>query len=178
MITPRIRKLNEAKAAVAQLEQALTHELASLPASYGFESVDAFVIAIETAHGKGRAGRPNTSRPRKVRRRAKITDAVRAKVKTLAKAGKTGSHIAKALGISLPSVQNIKKALGLVKARKKPSPKKPSSKPKVKRAPAKPKVARKPMPRATKRRAAPKKAVVAAPKPTPAVTEPPPAPSA
>jgi DNA-binding CsgD family transcriptional regulator len=32
-------------------------------------------------------------------------------------AGKTGAEIAKELKISLPSVQNIKKALGLVKAR-------------------------------------------------------------
>ena len=32
-------------------------------------------------------------------------------------AGQTGAAIAKALKISLPSVQNIKKALGLVKAR-------------------------------------------------------------
>jgi hypothetical protein len=32
-------------------------------------------------------------------------------------AGRTGAEIAKALSISLPSVQNIKKALGLVKER-------------------------------------------------------------
>jgi DNA-binding CsgD family transcriptional regulator len=38
-------------------------------------------------------------------------------VKKLVGAGKTGSEIAKSLGISLPSVQNIKKALGLVKSR-------------------------------------------------------------
>ena len=38
-------------------------------------------------------------------------------VKKLVEAKKTGAEIAKALGISLPSVQNIKKALGLVKAR-------------------------------------------------------------
>jgi hypothetical protein len=31
--------------------------------------------------------------------------------------GRTGAEIAKAVRISLPSVQNIKKALGLVKAR-------------------------------------------------------------
>jgi DNA-binding CsgD family transcriptional regulator len=36
-------------------------------------------------------------------------------VKKLVKAGKSGSQIAKAVGISLPSVQNVKKALGLVK---------------------------------------------------------------
>jgi hypothetical protein len=178
MITPSIRKLQEARTSIAQLEQALAYELASLPASYGFDSVDAFVIAIETAHGKGRPGRRSTPAASKIRRRAKITDAIRAKVKALTKAGKTGSHIAKAVGISLPSVQNIKKVLGLVKSRKKPP-----SKPKVKRAPAKrkaaPKIARKPMPRV---RVAPKKApktAVAAPKPSPeASAEATPAPSA
>jgi hypothetical protein len=38
-------------------------------------------------------------------------------------AGNTGVRIAQALGISLPSVQNIKKALGLTRESKKPSPK-------------------------------------------------------
>jgi hypothetical protein len=45
-----------------------------------------------------------------------ITDETRAKVKALVEAGKTGAEIAAEVGISLPSVQNIKKALGLVKA--------------------------------------------------------------
>jgi DNA-binding CsgD family transcriptional regulator len=40
-------------------------------------------------------------------------------VKKLVAAGKTGNEIAEALSISLPSVQNIKKALGLVQKRKK-----------------------------------------------------------
>ena len=48
---------------------------------------------------------------------AKITDQTRSEVKKLVEGGKTGAEIAKALKISLPSVQNIKKALGLVKAR-------------------------------------------------------------
>jgi len=47
-----------------------------------------------------------------------INDATRATVKKLVEAGKTGAQIAKEVRISLPSVQNIKKALGLVKARK------------------------------------------------------------
>lgn len=46
-----------------------------------------------------------------------ITDETRAQLKKLVEAGKTGSEIAKSLKISLPSVQNIKKALGLVKKR-------------------------------------------------------------
>jgi len=39
-------------------------------------------------------------------------------LKALVGQGKTGAVIAKTLGISLPSVQNIKKELGLVQARK------------------------------------------------------------
>ena len=54
---------------------------------------------------------------RQRRRRAVITDETRASVKKLVESGKTGGEIAKSLGISLPSVQNIKKALGLVKKR-------------------------------------------------------------
>ena len=38
----------------------------------------------------------------------------RAKVKKLVEDGKTGAEIAKAAGISLPSVHNVKKSLGLV----------------------------------------------------------------
>ncbi len=48
-----------------------------------------------------------------------ITDDTRAEVKKLVEAEKTGAEIAKALKISLPSVQNIKKALGLVRKQKK-----------------------------------------------------------
>ena len=59
-----------------------------------------------TKNGRGGNGR---------RRRAKITDETRDELKKLVQAGKTGNEIAKTLGISLPSVQNIKKALGLVR---------------------------------------------------------------
>lgn len=44
---------------------------------------------------------------------------MKAEVKKLVQAEKTGPQIARAVGISLPSVQNIKKELGLVKAKKK-----------------------------------------------------------
>ena len=49
--------------------------------------------------------------------RAKITDEIRAQVKTALEAGQKTGAVAKAVGISLPSVQNIKKQLGLVKSR-------------------------------------------------------------
>jgi len=79
-------------------------------------------------HGGGRVscGSPRGSRwsgaakPRgqKRRKRAVITEAKRARVLRLVKAGKTGNQIAVAAGISLPSVNAIKKKAGLTKARK------------------------------------------------------------
>lgn len=129
MVTDKIKELEAARAKLANLEQSLAEqlnkELAALPAKYGFDSVDAFVKAVKSASGGGggRRGRPAKSagKPggpgKKRRRRAVITDETRTSVKKLVSAGKTGGEIAKELGISLPSVQNIKKALGLVKAR-------------------------------------------------------------
>jgi hypothetical protein len=118
----KLKQLKAAKTRLAQLQKALAAQLrkefVALPAKYGFDNVADFVRAVSAAHsgrpGAGGKGKGPTGR----RRRAVITDATRAEVKKLAAAGKTGAEIAKAVRISLPSVQNIKKALGLVKARK------------------------------------------------------------
>ena len=134
MVTDKLKELEAARAKLASLEQSLAaqlnKELAALPAKYGFDSVDAFLAAVKAAGGgrvrrgrkAGSAGKAgSTGKPggpgKKRRRRAVITDETRANVKKLVAAGKTGGEIAKELNISLPSVQNIKKALGLVKAR-------------------------------------------------------------
>jgi len=50
--------------------------------------------------------------------RTRISDETKARVKSLTESGKTRSECAAELGISLPSVQNILKAAGMVKARK------------------------------------------------------------
>ena len=126
MITKRLKELESAKARLAKLEKNLAHELqrelAALPAVYGYSSLRGFIDALTGAAAGGRSGRaPKAGKApaaRSRRRRAVITDATRAEVKKLAGAGKTGAEIAKTLKISLPSVQNIKKALGLVKSRK------------------------------------------------------------
>lgn len=132
MVSDKLKALEAARAKLASLEQSiqseLHRELAKLPAKYGFANADDFIAAVRAATGgkKGRPGRPAKAAaakggrggPGKRRRsRAVITDETRAEVKKLAEAGKTGAEIAKAVGISLPSVQNIKKALGLVKKR-------------------------------------------------------------
>lgn len=123
MAINKIKVLEAAKAKIAAKIAALEkkilvqrqRQLATLPAKYGFGSVGEFLAAVKQAAG-GKAGKVAGGKQR--RRRAVITDETRAAVKKLAEAGKTGAAIAKTLAISLPSVQNIKKALGLVKARK------------------------------------------------------------
>ena len=129
MVTEKIKELEAARAKVASLEETIQAErnkaLAALPAEYGFDSADDFIAAVRAAVGGGgkrgrKRGRKAAKKPAaagKTRKRAVITDETRAEVKKLAEAGKTGAEIAKEVGISLPSVQNIKKALGLVKKR-------------------------------------------------------------
>jgi DNA invertase Pin-like site-specific DNA recombinase len=134
MVPNKLKELEAARAKLASLEKSiqaeLNKELAALPAKFGFASAVEFAAAVTKAAG----GRPGRKAPKakakaraaaaasggakkKRRKRAKITDATRAEVKKLVEAGKSGGEIAKVVGISLPSVQNIKKALGLVKKR-------------------------------------------------------------
>jgi DNA-binding NarL/FixJ family response regulator len=141
MVTDKLKELEAARAKLASLEQTiaseLNSELAGLPGKYGFASTDDFVAAVKSASGGGstgaRRGRPRgrppgstnkaaatapkKTRAGKRRTRAVITDETRAQVKKMVNDGSTGAEIADKLGISLPSVQNIKKALGLVKER-------------------------------------------------------------
>lgn len=127
MLTEKIKELEAAKAKVLELEQKVTaerpQELASLPARYGFDSVNAFIKAVKaavtSAPRRGLKAKKASPKPKaeKERKRARITDETKAKVKEMVTAGKSGAEIAAKLGISLPSVQNIKKAFGLVKAR-------------------------------------------------------------
>ncbi len=124
MVTNKLKELQAARVRISSLEQSIANELqaelAALPAKYGFASAAAFAAAVKAA-GKGRkrgaAKAATGGAGGKRRKRAIITDATRASVKKMVEAGKTGAEIAKGLGISLPSVQNIKKALGLVKKR-------------------------------------------------------------
>jgi DNA-binding NarL/FixJ family response regulator len=128
MVTDKLKQLEQTRAKLASLEASLAaevnKELASLPAKYGFDSVDSFTQAVRAAGGGGaRRGRPAkaAAAPKKGKNgrkaRAVITDATRVTVKKMVNDGKTGNEIAAALDISLPSVQNIKKALGLVNKR-------------------------------------------------------------
>ena len=120
MVTNKIKELTATKAKVIKLEKSiaaqLARELAALPRQYGFASTPAFLKAVRAAAGKSKGGAAKPAGGKR-RKRAVITADTKAKVKALVAAGKTGAEVAKAAGISLPSVQNIKKELGLVKKR-------------------------------------------------------------
>lgn len=142
MFNDQLAKLQKAKADLQQLESKISAEraaaLAKLPADFGFASLEDFIAALKDAAKNGgklkaKAGRgakataakapkAAVTKAVKVGKRAKITDETRAQVKLLSEQGRTGEEIAKALGISAPSVQNVKKALGLVKSRAKAAP--------------------------------------------------------
>jgi len=122
MVTNKIKELEATRAKLTKLEQevasARANELKALPSQYGFDNVADFIKAVKAAAG-GKAARKASKQAGGRRKRAVITEDTKNKVKSLTAAGKTGAAIAKAVGISIPSVQNIKKELGLTKARKK-----------------------------------------------------------
>jgi DNA-binding NarL/FixJ family response regulator len=125
MVTNKLKELDATRAKLASLEKSIADEmnkeLAALPGKYGFDSAKAFLAAVRVAtagrRGKAKPAKAGKAGGRKRRSRAVITDETRAQVKKLVDAGKTGNEIAATLKISVPSVQNIKKALGLVKKR-------------------------------------------------------------
>jgi len=130
MVTEVVKELEAARAKVAELENSLAkaqkQKLAGLHKEYGFDDLSDFIKAVKVAasggggRGRGRAAKPAaaaSSSKKQRSKRARITPEVKEKVKAAVNAGKTGAEIAKEFGISVPSVQNIKKEFGLVKAR-------------------------------------------------------------
>jgi hypothetical protein len=101
---------------VAALEKKLRKQqskLLALPEKFGFKSVDEMIVAMRSAAKEsGHVAVSGAKKPR--RKRATINAETEAKVKALVEKGDTGSKIAAAVGISVPSVAKIKKRLGLV----------------------------------------------------------------
>lgn len=117
MISTSLKKIADYQKKIAALEKQMARQnkrLLALPGKLGFKSVDELVAALRVAQG-GSGEKAAAPKPR--RKRAVITAETKAQVKKLVEAGKSGSQIAKAVGISLPSVYNIKKALGLTQGK-------------------------------------------------------------
>lgn len=128
--TDQIAELEKAKAKLAAAEAKLAADrvaaLAKLPSDYGYDNLNAFIKALKSAATKaGKGKKTKASKAVKAakapkagkRTRAKITPELKQQVIAAVQEGKSGAEIVKAFGISLPSVQNIKKEAGLVKAR-------------------------------------------------------------
>ena len=120
MVSDKIKQLADYQNKVAALQKKIERErakaLASLHHKYGFGSPAELIRAIRAAAGRGarRAARAAGGH----RKYARISPETRQKIKAALQSGKTGGQVAAAFGVSVPSVYNIKKASGLVKARK------------------------------------------------------------
>jgi hypothetical protein len=124
--------LQQAEAQVEALRKKVGKErsgrLKTLHLSFGFDSRDELIEALTGLGGSRRPGRPpavaaasRSAAPvaRKKRKRARITAEMKAEIIKAIKEGSSGLTVAKRFSISSQSVQNIKKAAGLVQARKK-----------------------------------------------------------
>ncbi len=138
------QSLDKKRAEVEKLQQEIEElrakELTSLPAQVGLESVDDLIKALAAyasprLKGLLNAKAPAAPRPPREKRtpapaepkaegdsaarrpRTTITEEIRTRVVALVQEGKTAAEIATEVGISVPSVANIKKAAGLTKPR-------------------------------------------------------------
>ena len=107
----------------AKLGRKMQREMASLPEKYGYDGMVSLIAALkELSDGGGSVGsgggKAARGKSKGKRSRGKVTEEIRQKVKEMVEADKTGGEIAAAVGLSLPTIQNIKKKLGLVKERK------------------------------------------------------------
>lgn len=131
-IQANLQKAETLKAEALQLRQTV---LTNLHTDLGFSSVDELIDALKALPTKStrtkvkakvpakprakakRATKPQAKAPAQRKAKAVITADTKNKVAELVHAGKTGAEIASIVGISLPSVSNIKRELGLTKPR-------------------------------------------------------------
>jgi hypothetical protein len=130
-----LKALRKAEAEVQRLRQKAASEragqLKGLHTSFGFTSRLELIEALVALDGSGRrGGRPKgaaskgaasqAGAPTKARkRRVRVTPEMKAELIKAIKAGDSGAVVAKRFGVSSQTVQNIKKAAGLVQARTK-----------------------------------------------------------
>ncbi|EDY82761.1 hypothetical protein VDG1235_2384 [Verrucomicrobiia bacterium DG1235] len=137
MITDTQKQIAAAKAKLEALEKKAAAEtskkLGNLHKDAGFATRAELIAALQGLEGgKGKRGRkPKAATAKKAApakkaakatkraKRARITEELKSQVIAAVKAGDKGAAIAKAFGISIPSLQNIKKAAGLTKTRAK-----------------------------------------------------------
>jgi hypothetical protein len=121
MVTDKLKQLSEYQNKIEELQSEIDQErkseLAHLHEKYGYGTTAELIKALREAAGLGdkRQSRGGVRH----RKHARITAEMREKIKVALENGKSGAQVAEEFSISLPSIYNIKKAFGLVKARKK-----------------------------------------------------------
>jgi hypothetical protein len=122
MITDKIKELAEMQAKALELKQTIAQErakeLASLPEQYGFGSMKELIAALKDVAGGKRKKAAKKAAPKGRRKRAKITPELKDAIVKAVNEKKSASAIAGEFGVSVASVNLIKKGAGLVKARK------------------------------------------------------------
>ena len=125
MLTSQLKELAKAKAKVVDLESAISKnrkkQLEKLHADLGFDSRESLISALRSL-GKGGGARARASKPRGKKGRHKrttITPELRTKIEAAVRAGGKGIAVAKKFDVSLPTVQNIKRAAGLTRGSRK-----------------------------------------------------------
>jgi len=108
MATDKAKALEEYKNKIAELEAEIEAEriqkLATLHESVGLASTADLIEALQSLGSKAKKGK-----------RARITPAMKEQIGKALKSGEKGSAVARQFGVSVPTIQNIKKELGLVK---------------------------------------------------------------
>lgn len=122
MLTTKLQELSQYKAKIAELEKAVLAErqaqLQRLHSDLGFATRDELIKALRGA-GTPKAKRavkkaaPAEKKPR--RKRTTVTPELRANIEAAVRTGATSAAIAKQFDVSVPTVQNIKRAAGLTR---------------------------------------------------------------
>lgn len=126
MLSSKIKELADYKAKIMELEKAVLEEreaaLARAHSDLGFASRADLIKALRALDKAGpkrarrKASKASAPAEKKSRRkRTTITPELRDSILAAVKEGGTGNAVAKRFGVSLPTVQNIKRAAGLTR---------------------------------------------------------------
>lgn len=122
MLTTKLQELSQYKAKIAELEKAVLSErqaqLQRLHTELGFETREELIKALRsagTAPVKRAAKKAAPAEKKARRKRTTITPELRANIEAAVRSGATSAAIAKQFDVSVPTVQNIKRAAGLTR---------------------------------------------------------------
>lgn len=112
---------NQAAALKSKIEEEREAKLASMHEDVGLESTEALIDALQGLAKAPPKKKKRIKAPAIKRKRPRLTPAQKEKIANAIKDGLKGTEASRKFGVSLATVQNIKKSFGLVKSRGKKS---------------------------------------------------------